>query len=223
MPCISCVPALGKVLGTQRMSDGHWRSGRERHKPLMRATENREAGLGHGSQGPGQTLMQTGCSACFLCKWHWNGDQEGGEGGASTGSWVRSFQTEGGAHVKALEWAVFGPLTEHRGFPAWWLRRWRICLQCRRCSGRKDPLGKGMATHFSTLAWRIPWTEEPGGLTVHGVTRVKHDWSDLACTLHARLCLSSTTWSHLIFVFIFALLWEKQKCQPISDADSLWE
>ena len=84
-------------------------------------------------------------------------------------------------------------------------------------------LEEEMATHFSTLAWRIPWTEEPGGLTVHGVTRVKHDWSDLVCTLHARLCLSSTTWSHLIFVFIFALLWEKQKRQPISDADSLWE
>ena len=30
--------------------------------------------------------------------------------------------------------------------------------------GREDPLGKGMATHFSILAWRIPWTEEPGGL-----------------------------------------------------------
>ena len=30
--------------------------------------------------------------------------------------------------------------------------------------GREDPLEKGMATHSSTLAWRIPWTEEPGGL-----------------------------------------------------------
>ena len=33
-----------------------------------------------------------------------------------------------------------------------------------------DPLEKGMATHSSILAWRIPWTEEPGRLTVHGVT-----------------------------------------------------
>ena len=40
-------------------------------------------------------------------------------------------------------------------------------------SGR--PLEKEMATHSSILAWRIPWTEEPGGLhTVHGVTRVEH-------------------------------------------------
>ena len=30
--------------------------------------------------------------------------------------------------------------------------------------GGEDPLEKGMATHFSILAWRIPWTEEPGGL-----------------------------------------------------------
>ena len=38
--------------------------------------------------------------------------------------------------------------------------------------GREDPLEKGMATHSNILAWRIPWTEEPGGLhTVHGVTK----------------------------------------------------
>ena len=30
--------------------------------------------------------------------------------------------------------------------------------------GQEDPLEKGMANHSSTLAWRIPWTEEPGGL-----------------------------------------------------------
>ena len=33
-----------------------------------------------------------------------------------------------------------------------------------RSLGREDPLEKGMATHSSVLAWRIPWTEEPGGL-----------------------------------------------------------
>ena len=38
--------------------------------------------------------------------------------------------------------------------------------------GREDPLEKEMGTHFSFLAWEIPWTEEPGGLhTVHGVTK----------------------------------------------------
>ena len=39
--------------------------------------------------------------------------------------------------------------------------------------GWEDPLEKGMATHSSILAWRIPWREEPGGWsTVHGVTEV---------------------------------------------------
>ena len=38
--------------------------------------------------------------------------------------------------------------------------------------GGEDPLEQGMATHSSILAWRIPWTEEPGGLTVDGVTKI---------------------------------------------------
>ena len=37
--------------------------------------------------------------------------------------------------------------------------------------GWKDPLEEGMATHSCVLAWRIPWTEEPGGLTVHRVAK----------------------------------------------------
>ena len=42
-------------------------------------------------------------------------------------------------------------------------------------SGQEEPLGKGMATHSSILAWRIPWTEEPGGLQSIGLQRVRHD------------------------------------------------
>ena len=41
--------------------------------------------------------------------------------------------------------------------------------------GREDPLGKGMATHSSVLAWRIPWTEEPGWLQSTGLRRVGHE------------------------------------------------
>ena len=41
--------------------------------------------------------------------------------------------------------------------------------------GWEDPLEKGMATHFSILAWRIPWTEEPGGLQSMVSQRVRHD------------------------------------------------
>ena len=48
----------------------------------------------------------------------------------------------------------------------------------------KDPLEQGIATHFSILAWRIPWTEEAGRLQFMGSQRVRHD---LAHTLlHER-------------------------------------
>ena len=41
--------------------------------------------------------------------------------------------------------------------------------------GGEDPLEKEMATHSSTLAWRIPWREEPGRLQCMGLQRVGHD------------------------------------------------
>ena len=40
---------------------------------------------------------------------------------------------------------------------------------------REDPLEKEMATHSSILAWRIPWTEKPGGLQSMGLQRVRHN------------------------------------------------
>ena len=40
--------------------------------------------------------------------------------------------------------------------------------------GQEDPLEKGIATYSSILAWRIPWTEEPGGLQSMGLQRVRH-------------------------------------------------
>ena len=44
-----------------------------------------------------------------------------------------------------------------------------------RSLGREDPLEKGMATHSSILAWRIPWTEEPGGLQSILSHRARHN------------------------------------------------
>ena len=62
--------------------------------------------------------------------------------------------------------------------PTWW---------CRRHKGGgfspwvgKIPLEEGMAIQSSVLAWRIPWTEEPGRLQSMGSQRVRHNWSDLA-------------------------------------------
>ena len=52
-----------------------------------------------------------------------------------------------------------------------------ICKTQVRSLGWEDPLEKGMATHSNILAWRIPWTEEPGGLLYRHVSqRVGHDW-----------------------------------------------
>ena len=52
--------------------------------------------------------------------------------------------------------------------PAMWENRVRSL-------GWEDPLEKEMATHSSTLAWKIPWTEEPGRLQSMGSQRVGHD------------------------------------------------
>ena len=53
-----------------------------------------------------------------------------------------------------------------------------------------------MATYSTTLAWRIPWTEEHGGLWSIGSQRVGHDWSNLACRpiIFCTLIISFNTW-----------------------------
>ena len=55
-----------------------------------------------------------------------------------------------------------------------------------------------MAPHSSTLGWKIPWTEEPGGLLSMGSHRVGHDWSDLAAAAAAAIVNDT-----LIFISIF--------------------
>ena len=58
-----------------------------------------------------------------------------------------------------------------------WHKRCRFDLL-----SREDPLEEGMATHSSILAWRIPFTEEPGRLQSIELHRIGHNWRDLACT-----------------------------------------
>ena len=62
-------------------------------------------------------------------------------------------------------------------------RQWETRVWSR---GQEDPLEEGMATHSSILAWRIPQTEKPGGLQSMGLQRVRHDWSDLARSMHTK-------------------------------------
>ena len=56
--------------------------------------------------------------------------------------------------------------------------------------GQEDPLEKEMATYSSILAWRILWTEEPGGLQSIVLPRVGHNWSDSKCVCK----LPNQTW-----------------------------
>ena len=59
-----------------------------------------------------------------------------------------------------------------------------------RSLGSADSLEKGMATHSSILAWRIPWTEEPGRLQSMGSQRVGHDWAtslSLSCVTNGLI------------------------------------
>ena len=49
---------------------------------------------------------------------------------------------------------------------------------------QEDSLEKETATHSSILAWRIPWTEEPGRLQSMGLQRVRHDWGTVTFTFH---------------------------------------
>ena len=72
-----------------------------------------------------------------------------------------------------------------------------------RSLGQKDLLEEGMATHSSILAWRIPWTEEPGGLQTMGSQRVVYDWIDWTRT--------HTPFLKQMFVYLFGCTsWSKR-------------
>ena len=81
---------------------------------------------------------------------------------------------------------------------------------------REDPLDKEMATHSSILAWKIPWTEEPGGLYSLGSQKVRHD-GDWART-HASIAVQS-----LSGVRLFAAPWTvvAQASLSITNSQSL--
>ena len=86
--------------------------------------------------------------------------------------------------------------------------------------GREDPLEKGIATHSSILAWRIPRTEQPSGLQSMGLQRVGHDegltlslpciyiTESLCCTLENNTTLQINSTSIKIITFIFQNLFK---------------
>ena len=110
---------------------------------------------------------------------------------------------------------------------------WETCLPKQETSetwvqslGWQDPLEEGMATHSGILAWRAPWTEEPGGLQSMESQRVGHDWRNLAHR-HSRtgdssllrmqiagavltvdtcgLCCLKPPWQHFVVIQILKL------------------
>ena len=67
--------------------------------------------------------------------------------------------------------------------------------------GQEDPLEEGMTTHFSILAWKIPWTEEPGGLQSMGSRRGGHDWANKHTHKHSTL---NNRLTQISFAFYFS-------------------
>ena len=66
--------------------------------------------------------------------------------------------------------------------------------------GREDPLGEGMATHSSVLAWRTPRTEEPGRLQSIGLHRVRHEkWLSTAHVLVTVFLMTNNNWLGMLF------------------------
>ena len=88
-----------------------------------------------------------------------------------------------------------------------------------RSLGWEDPLGEEMVTHSNILAWRIPWTEEPGRLQSMGSQRVGQDWahtcrkskieywksefSSFQFSSFAQSCLSGTPWTAALQASLF--------------------
>ena len=86
--------------------------------------------------------------------------------------------------------------------------------------GQEDPLEKEVATYSSTLAWRIPWTEEPGGLQSKGSQRVRNDG---VTNTHSHklllVCVEKNVVSgkEMLFIELYThLLLSQRKCPKIS-------
>ena len=84
-------------------------------------------------------------------------------------------------HLQARVSFSFSLICHQLGLPRWLSGKESTC-QCRRHWRRRldpweEPLEEEMAAHSSILAWKFPWTEEPGGLQSTGSQRVKHDWA----------------------------------------------
>ena len=108
------------------------------------------------------------------------------------------------------------PLACVNQLPSGGASRKEPACQCRRQKrtqvqslSQEDPLEEEMATNSSVLAWRIPWTEEPGGLESIELQRVQNDWSDLALKhLKTRAAWIRLIQSNRLFTLCHKFVWE---------------
>ena len=88
--------------------------------------------------------------------------------------------------------------------------------------GQEDPLEKEMAIHSSTLAWKIPWTEEPDRLQSMGSQRVRHNWATSLHFTHAHkvrthFCINLF---NLLIIGSYCVYWEEfmLSCSVVSES-----
>ena len=93
------------------------------------------------------------------------------------------------------------------------------------CLCREDPLEKEMATHSSILAWKIPRTEDPGGLQSVGSQRVTHSWANQqqqqsfqqqSCSLETHFVRFSPNGNKLVIFFAIFELIEIVQCEALA-------
>ena len=105
-------------------------------------------------------FLTQGSNPCLLCLLHWQTDSLPLVPPGKPGINIRTL-----LYRKLVASLVAQRLKHLPGMGETWVRS----------LGREDPLEKEMATHSSTLAWRIPWREKPGRLQSTGSQRVGHD------------------------------------------------
>ena len=101
----------------------------------------------------------------------------------------------------------YPPVWIHGGFPSGSVVKNPPAMQetCAPSLDQEDPLEEGVATHSSVLAWKMPWTEEPGGLQSMVSQKVRHDWSDWArSTMNTQSALDLHGYLDLFHLFCCA-------------------
>ena len=134
---------------------------------------------GGGDEDNGDLLQKVPCRyCCTLCLWPWRRPPLTHTSAGD--SWTLIGMS---GSVSCGVTAPFSWVLVHTRFclcPPWWLRVKHLPAMQEtwvRSLGQEDPLEKEMATHSSTVAWKIPWTEKPGRPQGMGLQRVGHDWA----------------------------------------------